>query len=227
MARVINRTAVAKSDEGGNFITTSGIYNTHLKCVEVEYKDSGAMFANYFFTNGMSYSNLLKDKSGKDAYGFNQLDSLGIIEDLESYSIAQNELEEYEMVFKNSTKTLMVIPEFTDIDVTVFVQYMYEVYEEQIKERVAVKRFYRPSDNASSTEIVDETPVGVRFASDTEKYASTVIYKETDAEAVAAWKEAQKSGATTPAVNGGAAKAAGFSGGAAARKGFGRPSSNQ
>ena len=226
MARIINRNATAKADEGGSFISTSGIYQTHLKCVEVEYKDSGAMFANYFFTNGMSYSNLLKDKSGKDAYGFNQLDSLGIIEDLESYSIAQNELEEYEMAFKNSTKTMMVIPEFTDIDVVVFVQYTYEVYQGEIKERVAVKRFYRPSDNASSTEIVDETPVGVRFTNDTEKYASTVIYKETDAEAVAAWKEAQKSGTTAPAANGGAAKAAGFSSGAT-RKGFGRPLSNQ
>ena len=226
MARIINRNATAKADEGGSFISTSGIYQTHLKCVEVEYKDSGAMFANYFFTNGMSYSNLLKDKSGKDAYGFNQLDSLGIIEDLESYSIAQNELEEYEMAFKNSTKTMMVIPEFTDIDVVVFVQYTYEVYQGEIKERVAVKRFYRPSDNASSTEIVDETPVGVRFTNDTEKYASTVIYKETDAEAVAAWKEAQKSGTTAPAANGGAAKAAGFGSGAA-KRGFGQPSKNQ
>lgn len=226
MARIINRNATAKADEGGNFISTSGIYATHLKCVEVEYKESGAMFANYFFTNGMSYSNLLKDKSGKDAYGFNQLDSLGIIEDLESYSIGQDELEEYEMAFKNSTKTMMVIPEFTDIDVVVFVQYTYEVYQGEIKERVAVKRFYRPSDNASSTEIVDETEVGVRFANDTEKYASTVIYKETDAEAVAAWKEAQKSGAAAPTANGGAAKAAGFSGGTA-KRGFGQPSKNQ
>ena len=226
MARVINRNATAKADEGGSFISTSGIYQTHLKCVEIEYKESGAMFANYFFTNGMSYSNLLKDKSGKDAYGFNQLDSLGIIEDLESYSIGQDELEEYEMAFKNSTKTMMVIPEFTDIDVVVFVQYTYEVYQGEIKERVAVKRFYRPSDNASSTEIVDETTVGVRFASDTEKYASTVIYKETDAEAVATWKEAQKSGTIAPVANGGAAKAAGFGSGAA-RKGFGQPSQNQ
>lgn len=224
--RTINKTAVAKNDAGGNFITTSGIYPLHLKGVELAETTNGAVQANYFFDSVMSYGNLVIKKDGGDAFGFLTLDSLGIIEGVDAYASTPDELTELELKFKNSTKTVMVIPEFEDIDVVAHIQYAYGLYNDEVQERVSVKRFYRVSDFATSTEIVDDTTPGAKYATDMEKYASTVIYKDgLDAEKVAAWKEAQKSGnaATTPTNT--AAKA-GFGGGAA-KKGFGRPATGQ
>ena len=202
----------------------------HLIGVEVDFKETGSVFVNYFFDKGMSYGNLITDKSGKDAFGIKTLESLAVIENIDAFGISPDELEELVLQFKNSNKTVMVIPEFTEIDVVAHVQYKYEKHYQtdgELQERISVKRFYRTSDNASSTEIVEETPTGARFANDTEKYASTVIYDEgVDEAMVTEWKAAKKAerDGAAPVANGGAAKAAGFGN---SSKGFGQPSQGQ
>ena len=226
MARIVNRVQVAKDEEGSSYITTSGIYPMHLKGIELKETTNGAVQANYYFDKVMSYGNMVMAKDGKELFGFKAIDALAVIEDIESYGNTPEELEELELKFKNSTKTVMVIPELADIDVLAHIQFEYSIYNDEIQERVSVKRFYRVNDSATSTEIVNETPAGVKFASDTEKYADTVVYKnDLDAEQVKTWKDAQKSGAdAAPVANKGAAKAAGFG---QQSKGFGRPAGDQ
>lgn len=224
--RIVNRVAAAKNDEGGSsFITTSGIYPMRLKGIELAGTDSGAVQANYYFDKVMSFGNYIissSAKGNKELFGFLTLDALAVIEDIETYANTPDELTELELQLKDRTKTVMVIPEFEDIDVLVHVQYSYELYQGDIKERVAVKRFYRTSDNATSSEIVDETEPGKKFAADSEKYASNVVYGEgLDEEQVAAWKESKKTGGAAPKKD--AAKKAGFG----KRKGFGIPAAQQ
>lgn len=172
----------------------------------------------------MSYGNTIQSTTGTELFGFLTLDALGIIEGVDGYGTSPEELQELELQFKNSTKTVMVIPEFEDIQVRAHIAYEYSLYQGEIKERVSVKRFYRVGDNATSSEIVNETEAGVKHASDLEKYADKVSYKDgLEAEAVAAWK-LEKSGNGSPsAPNPSAAKSAGF----AKPAGFGRPSTAQ
>jgi len=225
LARVINRVQVAADEAETGYVTTSGIYPLHLKGIELKETTNGAVQANYYFDKVMSYGNMLLAKDGKELFGFRAIDSLAIIEDLESYANSPEELEELTMKFKSGDKTVMVIPELSDIEVLAHIQFEYSVYNDEIQERVSVKRFYRPSDSATSTEIVNETEPGLKHANDVEKYADTVVYKDNlDAVQVKAWKDAKKSGTATAAPKGGAAKAAGFG---TAKKGFGAPSQAQ
>ena len=230
--RIVNKEAVAAAEnEGGNYFNTSGIYTMHLKGIELKKTTNGALQANYYFDKGNSFGNMLEGKDGKELFGYKAIDALAVIEDLESYGTSPEELEELVLTFKSGPKTVMVIPELSDIEVQAHIQYTYEVqtdgdYAGKMNERVSVKRFYRVSDGATSTEIVEEKEPGVRLATDLEKYASTVVYKGTDAEAVKLWKEeqaAERSGGATPAPAGNAAAAAGFG----AKKGFGAPASQQ
>ena len=228
MARIVNRTQVAIDEADTGYVTTSGIYPMKLQGIELKETTNGAVQANYYFDKVMSYGNMLMSTAGKELFGYKAIDSLSVIEDVESYGNTPDEMIEIERKFKNGTKTLLVIPEFEDIDVLAHIQFTYEMYKDEIQERVAVKRFYRVSDFATSTEIVNETETGLKYANDKEKYADTVVYKDgIDAEQVKTWKESKKSGSTAPAANGNVAKKAGFGGGAKKGFGAGKPSQEQ
>ena len=80
------------------------------------------------------------------------------------------------------------------------------------------------SDNATSTEIVEDTEKGARYKVDMEKYADKVVYEDgLDADAVKEWNDSLKSGGSSTTKTKGSAKAAGFG----AKRGFGAPSKEQ
>lgn len=193
---------VAK-DGSGNYVTTSGIYDVNLKHVEISKTAGGAVQANYLTDKVMSYGNTVIDKSGNPIFGMDILEALAAVLGEESLS----DPEPTDVKFKTSTKELMCIPELNDVDVKVWVQFEYQTYKGEIKERVNMKRFYRVSDNASGSEVLDSSKTkGDQYAKDL-AFASEVKYEAgLDAEQVALWKKAQAKGAkptssAAPTVN--------------------------
>ena len=196
---------VAK-DGASTYATTSGIYSVNIKAVEIKPTQGGATQANYIMDKVMSYGNTVIDKSGKPIFGMDILEALGAVVGEEILS----DPEATEVKFKNSTKELMCLPELTDVNVKVWDQFEYQTYKGEIKERVNVKRFYRESDNASGSEVLDSSLVkGTQFAKD-EAYSTEVKYEAgLDAAQVAVWKKAQANNSSTPSAPKAPAGAAG------------------
>ncbi len=191
----VNRESVAKEGTG-SFATTSGIYDVNLKACEIATTKGGATQANYFTDKFMSYGNTVINKQGKPIFGMDILEALAAVLGEDGLS----DPESTEVKFKNSSKDLMCLPELTDVDVKVWVQFSYSKWNGEIQEKLAVKRFYRSSDNASGSEIVnaengDKVVFGTQLAKD-EAYASEVKYEDgITEEDVKAWKKAKSDAA--------------------------------
>ena len=194
-----------KTEGQGNYISTSGIYSVNLKAAEVASTKNGATQVNYYMDKCMSFGNTVADKSGKPIFGMKIIEALG---DVLSESVLSDP-ESTEVSFKKGTKELMCIPELTDVDVKVWLQFEYRLWQGNIQEDVNVKRFYRDSDNASGSEALAGESIGSQFAKD-EKYATEVKYSDgLDEAAVAAWKKEQAGGDKKAATATPAAKGAG------------------
>ena len=211
-----------KTEGGSGYIQKSGIYDLTLKHAEVVNTTNGAVQVNYFFDKAMSYGNNIIGVSGQPTFGYKILEGLAAV-------LGQEELSDPEMTtvtFKKGAKELACIPELNDVQVKAWIQISYRMYKGEIQEDVSVRRFYRSSDNANGSEVIDlangeDVTIGERYTKDLD-FASEIKYEDgVTEEAVAAWKKAQQSGgAAKPVANSAAAKS-GFPGaGAKPKTGF-------
>jgi len=204
----VNADTVAKEGQGGNFFATSGVFPVTIRACEIKGTTNGATEANYFFKEGNSFGNTVFGKDGKQLFGGNILEALGAI-------IGVSELadpEEFDLKLKSRTKAIMALPDLEDVETMVWVQYGYRIYNEKIQESISVKRFYRPEDQASGSEVLAGENIGTQFEKDT-KYHTEVKYDNgLTAEIVADWKksesDAAKGGSGAPAA--GSAAKSGF-----------------
>ena len=91
-----------------------------------------------------------------------------------------------------------MLPDFQDLDVKMWIQFEYNVYNGEIKEKKLIKSFYAP-DGTSADEIINGTESGVRFAKDS-KYHSNTSYKDgLTEESVQAWIAAGRKGSAPTA----------------------------
>jgi hypothetical protein len=209
MAFLVVSQASVEAEVGSSYATTSGIYTMTLKHAEVAATSGGATQVNYIFDKAMSYGNTVVNKAGQPIFGMKIIEALAATLGEESLS----DPEPTEVKFKNSTKTMMCIPELEDREVKVWLQFAYHRWNGEIKENVNVKRFYRESDGASGSEALTGENIGTQLEKD-KKYAEEVKYENgVTAEEVAEWKKAKAGGDKTKPN---AAAAAGF--GAASAK---------
>jgi len=216
MAFLIVKEESVAAEGGSGYITKSGIYGLTLKHAEVSTTPNGATQINYFFDKAMSYGNTILGVNGQPTFGYKILEALASV-------LGQEELSDPEMTtvtFKKGPKELSCIPELNDVQVKAWIQISYRMYKGEIREDVAVRRFYRSADNASGSEVLSGTDIGDRYSKD-EAVASEIKYDEgVTAESVAAWKKSQQTGSgSTPSV----AAASGFPMGGAVKKPSGFP----
>jgi len=168
----------------------------------------------------MSYGNNIIGINGQPTFGYKIIESLAVV-------LGEDELSDAEpttVTFKKGSKELNCIPELNDVTVKAWVQIAYRMYKGEIKEDVSVRRFYRSTDNAAGSEIVEDANFGDRYAKDV-VVADEIKYEDgVTAEAVAAWKKAQQTGNSGGAAAPTAAAKSGFPG-AAAKKSSGFPGS--
>lgn len=91
---------------------------------------------------------------------------------------------------KGASVTLPIFYNARDVPVTLWVQLQYSLYQGSIKEKVAVKDFFRTADHASGAEIANEGKpnvcVGKQYST-IEKSAYDTFYNQVTPEDVADW----------------------------------------
>lgn len=207
----------AAKQEGGNYITQSGIYDVVLKHVIVDINEKGGVALNFNYDlndqNQTLWGGLrLTNNDGQDNFQAGTFNKLLVIADLED--VADPEEATLPIGKEGADKDVMVLADLEDIPCKMRVQMEYGKYNGDFTEKKVIKAFYR-EDGASADEIINETEIGVKLAKD-EAYADNITYKESrkgagdapTAEEITAWIAAKRPKGTAGASGTGGATAA-------------------
>lgn len=204
---VSNNDDAIKDSGGGGFINRSGIYDVQLNYVQLATTKNKAYQLNFNVTNeGMAqtiYGPILVGTDGKiNEITQNLLNRLCVIAGMADGQEIETETAEIKVGKDQKLMEMEIIPELSDIPVKMRLQMEYSVWKDDIQERRAVKAFYR-EDGATASEAKANENIGTRLATDAEKYASNVTYRDgLTEEDVSAWVKAKRSTAkgATPAT---------------------------
>lgn len=203
----VNASTEAVSETGGSsYINKSGIYDVTINFVSVDVSKGGAESINLNVDyNGNSqtiYGPYITDKSGNTLeIGAKILNKLAIIAGMDDGDEYELEEETRTVGKDNKEQEFTVITNFTDMPVKIRLQEEYSINpnSNEIQKRLVIKNFFR-QDGASAEEIVKDTDFGKRLATEQEKYATNVTYRDNlDEEQVQAWRESKASGSSKPA----------------------------
>jgi len=186
----VNKKSVEKEEAsggGGDYISTSGIYDVTLRHVEIVKSRNNATQANYFFDKLFSYGNTLIKINKEQTFRYDILVGLAVVMGEDSFG----DPEPTAVKFKKETKQLNCIPEVHDVKVKIWAQFSYSLYQGKLRENITIKRFYRDDDGASSSEIFEGSKIGARLAKDM-KYSKVVKFEnDLTPELVAKYKQAK------------------------------------
>lgn len=209
MKLTVSKKADAIKDSGvGGLINKSGVYPVTLNYTQVAESKGGAYQLIFNVTHtGMDqtiYGPYLTDKK-KNVNEITQalLNKLCIIAGMEEGQDIETESVENPVGKDRKMMAMEVIPELSELDVQIRIQMEYSMYEGKIQEKQSIKAFYR-EDGATAAEIVAGEGFGKRLATDIEKYADNVTYRDgLTEEDVKAWIEEQRkarsgNGSSTP-----------------------------
>lgn len=192
----VNKSLDAVRETTSEYIKESGMYPITIQFASVNQGERGSLSVDfnidYKGSSTTIYGLRLTNNDGSDNFQkavFNKLLVILGIDTLDDPTI------ETHMVGKDNTpKEFSVLTELSDQEVIIRLQYEYSKYNGEIKESRSIKNFYRASDKATASEILNGTEVGKQYTKDL-AYASNVTYKDgLTAEIIAEWKEAKKSG---------------------------------
>ena len=204
----VNQSEAAKASTGGNYISQSGVYDVTINAITVDMNDKGARTLGFYVTHNdqpqMLYGALrLDNNDGSPSFQAAAFNKLCVIAGLED--IADPEEATLPIGKEGADKDVAVLPDFQDLDVKMWIQFEYSLYNDEIKEKRLIKGFYAP-DGTSADEIINETESGVRFNKDS-KYHTNTSYKDgLTEESVQAWISAGRKG-SAPATKTAAPKA--------------------
>lgn len=215
---VVSKDPATLADRGGSaFIGRSGVYPVKIDFVSLEQSDKGAVHFNlnvdYQGNKQTIYGNTLfntdqsVNKIGMEL--FNRLLNIAGLDD--GYEIT-TETETHKVGKDQKAQEFQVVPELTGLEIQVQVKEVFSRYNGDIKRSLEIYNFF-DADGATAMELVayatDKTiKKGTQLAKILEKDGTTEpLYRENKGtkepaptpEEVAAWKEAQRSGSSTPA----------------------------
>jgi hypothetical protein len=196
---MFKKVSKAKEDlaQGGtNYLVASGCYPVNIIAPFASTSKNGSTVVDLFIDhNGQKqviYGNLrLTNNDGtENKIGTNVFNQLMVISEVDEVSEPID--AELPIGKDGADVDCGVLEDLADIDVILRIQMQYSVYLKNIQEKKIIKGFYRAEDNASASEIVNETEAGVQYKDDT-KYFDAVTYENgLDAEAVKVWVDAKR-----------------------------------
>lgn len=207
----INTDPKAVADNsGGNFMSSSGIYDVTINFASIAVSKNGAESVNFNFDHNGNpvtiYGPYVTSTAGDPLeIGMNLINKLGVIAGLGDGDELDVEEETHKVGKDQKPMEFSVITNFSDLPIKVRVQEEYSINPntDQIRKAMVIKSFFR-EDGASAEEIINDTEVGKRLALEEEKYASNITFRDgLTPEDVEQWKKDQA-----------AARASGGSGGA-------------
>ena len=182
-----------KETTGGKYISKSGIYDVNVIVPFVDTNDKGSMTVNFFVNHNdqeqVIYGNLriTNNNGSENKIGAATFNKFLVIADVDD--VAEPEEAMLPIGKKGAEKAVAVLSDLSDIECKMRIQLEYSVYNNDIKEKMIIKNFYR-ADGATAEEIVNGSEVGVQLEKDM-AYANNVTYKDgLDEEQVKAWIEA-------------------------------------
>ena len=181
---------------GSNYITESGFFPVTILAPVVSVSDGGSksvdlyvehagqkqiVFGNLRVTNNDGSTNKIGSKI------FNQLLIIAGTD-----TVADPIDAELPIGKDGAMKDCAVLEDLADIDVLMRVQMEYSAYNGNIQEKKIIKSFFRPSDNATAEEIVNEETPGAGYEREC-KYRDYVTYQDgLDEAKVKAWISAKR-----------------------------------
>lgn len=180
--------------EGGAYISKSGIYDVVIKDVIVDKTQNGSEFLNLFIEHQGQEQPIfqamrLTNNDGSPNLGMKLFTKLAVIlGGTDGQEIADPVSRMVPIGKGGEEKECMVLEEFDDMPVKIRIQMEYSIYDGKIRENKVVRNFYRFTDNATASEIINNSEEkGKQFAND-EEYADKVSYKDgLTEEEVQAW----------------------------------------
>ena len=169
--------------DGGNYINKSGMYEVILKRVIVDSTANGSEFINLWIEyNGQEQiifqAMRLTNNDGSVNLGQKLFTKMAVVcGATEGAEIADPVTEMLPIGAKSVEKECSVLEDFNNQPVYMRVQMEYGMYEGKIQERKNVRNFFRLTDKASASEMVNGTEFGKQYEQEME-YADKVTYKD-------------------------------------------------
>lgn len=191
-----------QENQGGSYISKSGIYPVTIKFVSVKANAQNARSLDFNVEyNGNSttlYDLRLENNDGSENFQADVFHKLCNV--LELDAVADPVMEEHKVGRDQTPTDFAVLPDFSDVDVQVRVQEEFSKDEStgKIYRNLRIKNFYRASDGATAAEILSDANAGKQIEKDRE-YAERPAYRNgLTEEEVTAYFAAQKAGGGAP-----------------------------
>ncbi len=192
----------ALKENSFEYIKTSGIYDVTIDAVSVVTNEHNARSLNfnidYKGSKTTIYGLRLDNNNGEPNFGAAIFNRLCVILDIDE---VQDPEPQTLLIGKDKKPTnLLVLDQFSGLQVKMRILYTYDKYNDKIVERRDISNFYRIEDGATALEITNGSEVGVQLAKDM-KYADNIKYTDkVTPEEVEAWKAAKKGNAPKAAT---------------------------
>ena len=186
--------------DGGAYISKSGIYEVVIKSVIVDKTQNGSEFLNLWIEHQGQEQPIfqamrLTNNDGSPNLGAKLFNKLCVILGAgEGQEIADPVPRMIPMGKGGEEKECMVLEDFDDMPVKIRIQFEYRIYEGKIQESKIVRNFFRFTDNATASEIVNNSEeMGKQYEKELE-IAEKVSYKDDlTEEEVSQWKKDRRS----------------------------------
>ena len=192
---------VREGGDGSGYINTSGLYDIVIKDVIVEETPNGSQYINLWIEHNGKEQPIfqamrLTNNDGSVNYGQNQLNKLAIIAGFGDGEEIEDPVQRMVPIGKGGEqKECMVLEQFDNMPVTVFIQFEYDRYEGKIQERKMVKKFFRYEDKATASEIVNKEDTPGKQYEFVKEEAEKVVYKaDLTKEDIDIWKKERRKG---------------------------------
>lgn len=171
-----------KDRSTGNFITKSGMYPIRIKAVIYEEKDNGSAQVHLYFEHNNQAQIIynawtLTKKDGSDNEvgrdGFNK------------FCIITNAPKEINPPISmqlpigknNELKDCLVLPDFTDTQLTILLKMDYSIYEDKIRENKVIRNMFQAGTFLTASEIVNNVTSAKQYQKELAN-AELDVYKD-------------------------------------------------
>ena len=191
------------SGTSSNYLNKSGMYDIIIKYVTVEVSPKGSEYLNFVIEhNGVQqtiYNAIrLTNNDGKANLSAKNFNKLCVIAGMtEGDSINDPVSMTLPIGKNNEDRECMVLEEFCDMPVTVRLQMEYSLYNGAIMQNRNLQNFFRYTDKATASEIINDSDTKGKQYSRELEYADRTIYRDNlTEEDVLEWQRNRKNGAS-------------------------------
>ena len=204
----VTKEDLAKASSGGSsYITTSGIYDATVQAVTVDTNEHGSVSLGFYVDLGNDTTQMLYGALPMSNYDNTKVlegshKSFGALCTLANVD-TETDFQEIDASLPigkgGAAKDVTIFEDFEGVEVKMWVKFeYYRKKNGEIGEKKVIRAFFRPDDNASVDEILNETAPGVKYEKQ-EKYFTDIGYYECTADEVKEMIDARRGDGNAPA----------------------------